>query len=68
MKARTLIPAALLRYVGRLRYPTLLGITAVLFAVDLIVPDMIPMVDEVLLGLGTALFASWKERRGEPAE
>ena len=45
------------------RFPTLFWITAALFALDLFVPDLIPMVDEILLGLGTLLLASWKRER-----
>jgi hypothetical protein len=37
-------------------------IAAGLFVVDLAVPDLIPFTDEVLLGLGTALLASWRKR------
>jgi hypothetical protein len=32
---------------------------AVLFAADVLLPDPVPFVDELLLGLGTLLFASW---------
>jgi hypothetical protein len=53
----------LLAYASRLRFPTLFLITAGLFAVDLLVPDPIPFVDEIMLGLGTLLFASWRKRR-----
>lgn len=53
---------------ARLRFPTLFLITASLFVADLVVPDVIPLVDEVLLGLGTALLASWRARaRPAPA-
>lgn len=47
---------------ARLRFPTLFAITAFLFVVNLIVPDPVPLVDEILLGLGTALLASWRTR------
>jgi hypothetical protein len=54
---------------ARLRFPVLFLISAGLFAIDLVVPDFIPFADEVLLGLATALLASWPTRRvpaGEP--
>jgi hypothetical protein len=51
---------------ARLRFPWLFGVTAVLFLVDLVVPDMIPFVDEIFLGLATALLASWKRTRIVP--
>jgi hypothetical protein len=38
-------------------------VTAALFVVDLAIPDVIPFIDEVLLGLGTLLLGSWKRRR-----
>ena len=54
--------APLLRWVGRLSYPRLFLVTAVLFVVDVIVPDFIPLADELLLALGTLLLANWKKR------
>jgi hypothetical protein len=44
------------------RFPTLLGLTAGLFVLDVIVPDLIPFVDELLLGLGTLILARLKDR------
>jgi hypothetical protein len=55
--------APVLTFLGRLRYPQLFKLTALLFLVDLVVPDMIPFIDELLLGLGTLLLANWKRRR-----
>lgn len=52
--------APLLRWFGRLSYPKLFVLTAVLFVGDVLVPDVIPLVDELLLGLGTLLLANWK--------
>ena len=53
------------RYAGRLRYPRLLLLMLTLFGVDLVLPDAIPFVDEILLGLGTVLLGSLRKRRGE---
>ena len=50
------------RFLGRLRFPQLFTLAAVLFVVDLLIPDLIPFADEILLGLMTTLFASWKAR------
>ena len=58
-----LIIAPLIAYLTRLRFPVLFGITAVLFVLDSFIPDMIPFVDEILLGLGAALLGSWKKRK-----
>jgi len=52
-----------MRFLSRLSYPRLFALTAALFAVDLVVPDIIPFVDELLLGLGTLLLANWKNRK-----
>jgi len=52
----------MLGWARRLRFPTLFRITAALFAVTLVVPDPIPFVDELLLGLGTLLLANWTSR------
>ena len=40
----------------------LLALVAALFVLDLFVPDPIPMLDEILLGLLTVLAATWKAR------
>lgn len=53
----------LLGYAKRLRFPRLLAATATLFVVDLFVPDLIPFVDELLLGLVTMVLASIKQQR-----
>ena len=53
---------------SRLKFPQLLTITAALFVLDLLIPDMIPFADEILLGLATALFALWREQVPPPME
>ena len=57
------LSSPVLKAARRLRFPKLLALTAVLFAVDFLVPDPIPFLDEILLGLSTILFASWREAR-----
>lgn len=59
--------APLMRWLGRLSYPRLFVLAAVLFGIDLVVPDVVPFVDEILLGLGTLLLANWKTRKAPPA-
>ncbi len=49
-----------LRYLGRLRSPYLFVLVATLFVADLIIPDVIPFIDEILLGLLTLLLARRK--------
>ena len=49
----------------RLRFPTLFILIALLFAIDLVVPDFIPFVDEIILGLMTVVLGLLRERRGK---
>lgn len=60
--------APFIAYAAKLRFPTLFKITAALFAINLFVPDMIPFIDEILLGLGTALLAAFKKRKNPEAD
>lgn len=55
--------APVLGFLGRLSYPRLFVITAALFVIDLVVPDFIPLADEILLGLGSLLLANFKTRK-----
>ncbi|GAB3355174.1 DUF6116 family protein [Lysobacter tyrosinilyticus] len=55
--------APVLGFLGRLSYPRLFVITATLFVIDLIIPDFIPLADEILLGLGSLLLANFKNRK-----
>ncbi|HEX2254949.1 MAG TPA: DUF6116 family protein [Thermoanaerobaculia bacterium] len=67
MASPTVSPLDLVRrFASRLRYPQLFLLTASLFAVDLVVPDLVPFVDEILLGLLTLLLGRLKSRRDEP--
>lgn len=50
-----------LAYAARLRFPTLFKITVAVFVVDLLVPDFIPFVDEILLGLGALVLSNWQK-------
>lgn len=58
---QTTLIAALLRFAGRLRFPTLFGITAALFLIDLVVPDVLPFADEILLGLAALVLSRWRK-------
>jgi hypothetical protein len=55
--------APLMRWLGRLSFPRLFLLSAALFAIDVVVPDLVPFADELLLGLGTLLLANWKQRK-----
>ena len=58
--------APVLGFLGRLSYPRLFVLTAALFVIDLVVPDFIPLADEILLGLGSLLLANFKNRKAPP--
>jgi hypothetical protein len=60
---RNPLVAMVARFASRLRYPHLFMLTAALFVLDLVIPDVIPFADELLLGLGTLLLAGLKTRR-----
>jgi len=53
------------RFAGGLRFPTLFLLVAGLFVVDLLVPDVIPFADEVLLALLTLAVGSLRKRPPE---
>ena len=61
------ILAPLLRWLGRLSYPKLFLVAAALFVANLFVPDPLPFVDELLLGIG-ALMISRRKRRPRPPD
>jgi hypothetical protein len=51
----------IVRYVERLRFPYLVAATAVLFVVNMAIPDVIPYIDEILLGLATVILSRIKK-------
>ncbi|MBS1209391.1 MAG: hypothetical protein H6R19_1789 [Proteobacteria bacterium] len=57
------LPGALLGFAQRLRFPHLFLLILVVFAVDLLLPDFIPFIDEILLGMLTLLLAAWEQRK-----
>ena len=58
--------AAAGRWAAGLRFPKLLLLTAVLFGLDLVIPDVIPFIDELLLALLALLLASLRRGRAGP--
>ena len=56
------------RYAARLRFPYLFLAAAILFVGDLFFPDFVPFADEIMLGLLTALFGTWRKRKLKGAE
>lgn len=60
------LPARLLNWAEHLRFPWLLLLTAALFAIDLAIPDFIPFIDEILLGLATIILGRWRKPMPKP--
>jgi Family of unknown function (DUF6116) len=64
MPSTLLLPV--LNWARTLRFPVLFKITAALFAATLFIPDPIPFLDELLLGMTTIVLANWKHRKDPP--
>lgn len=62
---RRIAVALLGRYGASLRFPHLLLLTGALFAADLVLPDGMPLLDELFLGLMTMIFALWRSGRDD---
>lgn len=46
-----------------LKFPTLFMILAILTILDILVPDLIPVLDELVLAILTVLLGMWKDRK-----
>lgn len=57
------IVAPILMFLSRLSFPRLFVLAASLWAVDMVVPDIIPFIDELMLGIVTLLLASFRKRK-----
>ena len=62
---RGLIPSLIGSFAAKLRFPQLFMFTAALFFLDMLIPDLIPFIDEVLLGLVTLLLGMWKKQSAQ---
>ncbi len=60
-----MLPQIFVRWASRLRLPWLTAIVGFLFVSDLIIPDFIPLADELVLGLATTLLVRWKKERND---
>jgi len=59
------IAGIVVRWASRLRFPYLLLLTAVLFVLNLFIPDVLPLADELIMGLVTVLLASLRKKPGK---
>ena len=62
---RRIIPGLLYRYLGRLRFPALFVLTTAVLLGDLVVPDAIPLADEILLALASLFLGRLRRRKEE---
>ncbi len=58
-----MLPKILVRWASGLRLPWLTAVVGFLFVSDLVIPDFIPLIDELILGLATTLLVRWKKER-----
>ena len=49
-------------FLSRLKFPQLFLVLAALFAVDMITPDPIILLDEAILGVLAVMFGLWRNR------
>ena len=50
-----------LAYANQLKFRNLFILTVGLFIIDLLIPDFVPMIDEIILALLAVLLANWKK-------
>ncbi len=62
------VSGVVVEHAGKLRFPILLAISAVLFGLDFMIPDAIPFVDEIFLGLSTVILATWRRKKSTEGE
>jgi len=63
--ARFGIIGVVMRFAAKLRFPNLFMLFATLLVANIMIPDPVPFADELLLGLGTLLFARWRKKPEE---
>jgi len=63
--ARGGLAGILLRWASGLRFPYLFLLTATLFIFNLFIPDVVPVVDELIMGLVAMTLASLRKRPGK---
>ncbi len=64
----TSIIEVFLKNANQLKFRNLFFLVTGLFLIDLLVPDFIPFIDEIILGLLTIILANWKKERTQDDE
>ena len=57
-----------LKNANQLKFRNLFFLVTSLFLIDLLVPDFIPFIDEIILGLMAIILANWKKERHQDKE
>ncbi len=57
-----------LKNANQLKFRNLFFLVTCLFLIDLLVPDFIPFIDEIILGLMAIILANWKKERHQDKE
>ena len=64
-----LVSTSVKRRASGLRFPKLFAIVVVLFVLDLLLPDFVPFIDEIILGLLAVMLGMLRKKvRGENKE
>lgn len=56
----------ILQQLSQLRFRNLFLIVAALLLVDLAIPDFVPLIDEIVLGILTMMFWTWRKPAPKP--
>jgi len=64
MKSNSLI-SLFLAFANELKFRSLFLVVISLFVIDLLIPDFIPLIDEIILGLLAIILAYWKKERNQ---
>jgi uncharacterized protein DUF6116 len=67
MSSRALI-AIFLNFARQLKFRNLFLVVIGLFFFNLLIPDFIPLIDEIMLGLLAIVLASWKSEKKKQKE
>ena len=59
------IVSLILAFANQLKFKNLFLLIIGLFIADLFVPDMIPFIDEIILGVLAIILANWKKEKGQ---
>jgi len=62
------IAGVIVGWASRLRFPYLFLLTAILFVLNLFIPDVLPLADELIMGLVTVLLASLRKKPAQNSE